>query len=60
MKRGLKVVPGFSATAFAVAHANLLLVPITKLSNVYFGLKYDFVFSPKSCDLFCDEVDLSI
>ena len=40
MKRGLYASPGDSATASEAAWAKLLLLPTTKVSNVYFGFKF--------------------
>ncbi len=38
MNSGLYALAGASATATAAAWANRLLAPMTKVSNVYFGL----------------------
>ena len=41
---GYKQFRGASETANAAACANLLFSPTTKLSNVYFGLRFDLLY----------------
>ena len=61
MNRGLYFPPGFSATAFAAAATNWLLLPTTKLSKVYFGLKLEDVSSvdASSCSVSSGSVSVS-